>query len=335
MRHFIKRKLSNPIHAGWYVTTLGFSGFIFWASIFEVDQGIYAQGQIVVDQGKVSITAPINGQISELMVRPGSKVAEGDVLLQFDGSILYSKLSGIRESIAGSTMSIRSLEISLSEKMQQVTELEGQFESFTRLVETGFASKTYLMSLASQLSLARSELHQLTSTVEQSKARLRELASEELGVQNELDRLVVRSPIEGLVMNVSINSIKLNVTVGTQLLDVAPSNQGVIARVRIPPAYAIQVNVDDKVDLLFPTLPGSSMLRVSGVLFHVSGDQIVDDRTSEAYLEGYVRLVNQSDQAALGLRAGLPATVIVKAGSRTLMSYLTRPLRERLARGLH
>lgn len=327
-------RFKDPISRGWAITAIGFLGFIAWALLFELDQGVFGYGHLVANEGKVSVVSPATGLIVEIKKRPGDSVVSGEPVLIFDTQLLTSKLSGLKESINGIRSSVESLEVAFESRTNQVNELSRQVESFTKLSEIGFAAKTYVSSLTSQLSLARSELHELSSSIEQSKARLRELATDYEGVASEVSRLTVRAPIDGVVMNSAISATGVTATLGSHLLDIAPTDNSLIAKVRIPPAYATQVRVNLPVDVMFPTLPGSSTLRLTGVLFHLSGDQITDQRSSETYLEGYVRLANTSEQERLGLRAGLPTTVIVKTGRRTLMSYLTRPLMERVARGL-
>ena len=114
----------------------------------------------------------------------------------------------------------------------------------------------------------------------------------------------------------------------------SPDSERLVIEVKIPVDYATRAQSGMTVDVMFPTLPGSSTVRIKGVLDYLAPDRITDARTNQIYLEGRVSLSEQNDVEGLQLRAGLPATVLLNTGPRTLLSYITRPLTERIARGL-
>ena len=65
---------------------------------------------------------------------------------------------------------------------------------------------------------------------------------------------------------------------------------------------------------------------------YVSADKIEDSRNQQTYLETKIKIINEKNIE--GLRAGLPATVIIKTGAQTLLSYLVRPFTDRVSRGM-
>jgi hypothetical protein len=134
-------------------------------------------------------------------------------------------------------------------------------------------------------------------------------------------------------MNSSIKSPGLHVGSGALLLEIVPRGEDSIVEIRVPVYFATRVNTCMSVDVMFPTLPGSSMVRVYGQLIYLAADQITDPRTGEVYLEGRVKLGDRHQLEELNLRAGLPAAILINAGSRTLLRYMVRPFTERLAKG--
>ena len=67
---------------------------------------------------------------------------------------------------------------------------------------------------------------------------------------------------------------------------------------------------------------------ITGELVTLSADSLLDEITGTRYYEGKVALLPE-DMMLLGgneLVPGMPATVLIKTGNRTLMGYLTSPL---------
>jgi hypothetical protein len=153
-------------------------------------------------------------------------------------------------------------------------------------------------------------------------------------VRHEMAMSKIRSPATGKVMNTSIKSAGLNITAGTQIMEIVPDSERLQIDARIPVDYATRAQVGMPVDVIFPTLPGSSTVRIKGKLEYLSADRLTDSQTNQIYLEGRVSLDEQAAVHHLSLRAGLPASVMLNTGPQTLLSYITRPLTERMAKGM-
>jgi multidrug resistance efflux pump len=201
-------------------------------------------------------------------------------------------------------------------------------------VEAGFASASSLATIQTQLSLAQSETFELKSRIEQNDYRLRELKERMISMHHEMSLLKIHSPATGKVMNTMVKSAGVNITAGSPIMEIVPDSERLLIDVRVPVDYATSSQIGMTVDVMFPTLPGSSTLRIKGTLVYLSADRITDPRTNQMYLEGHVTLDDQSQMENLKLRAGLPATILINTGPRTLLSYVTRPLTERLSKGL-
>ena len=68
---------------------------------------------------------------------------------------------------------------------------------------------------------------------------------------------------------------------------------------------------------------------ITGELATISADSMLDEVTGNRYYEANV-VLSDDDLSLLGpykLVPGMPATVLVKTGTRTLLGYLTSPLR--------
>ncbi len=319
---------------GWLLIIFGFFAFLVWAALYPMDQGIPGSGFLISKAERIQVVAPSTGLVSKLARQAGDSVKQGDVLLEYDAKPLEANERSAKESMLGIEVSNASLNAALNARNIQVNALRSQFEASLKLVEAGFTSASALATTQSQLYLAESEALELRSRIEQNEYRLRELKERIEAMRHEKALLRILSPANGKVMNTSIKFPGVNITVGNQVMEIVPDSEHLLIDARIPVDYATRAHIGMPVDVMFPTLPGSSTARIKGKIEYLSADRITDARTSQVYLEGRVSLDDPLDATRLNLRAGLPATVLLKTGPRTLLSYITRPLTERLSKGL-
>lgn len=335
MNNFIQSPLKSALFQGWFVIAFGFIGFIYWAGTYPLEQGVPGSGFLIAETEKIAVISPMTGLVTRVEKRLGDKVKEGEVLLEFDPKSIESNERTTLESIRGIEVSNASLLRALQARKEQIEAIKLQFNSMEKLMESGFASPNMLANIKSQLALTQSESQEMQSRIEQNESRLRELRERIVAIRHEMSLQKIRAPANGRVMNTSLHRPGVNITAGSQIMEIAPESDRLVIDARLPVDYATRITSGMLVDVMFPTISGSSSSKFQGNLEYVSADRLMDARTNQAYLECRVSL--QSDDlrlADLGLRAGLPATIMVKTGPRTVLSYLTRPITERLARGM-
>jgi protease secretion system membrane fusion protein len=319
---------------GWFVIIFGVIGFFVWTAFYAIDQGIPGSGFLISKGERIQVNTPVTGLVTKLERHAGESVNKGDVLLELDTKSLEANERSVQESVRGIEISNVSLRSALLARNAQVSALKSQYDSSLKLVEAGFASASSLATIQTQLSLAQSETFELKSRIEQNDYRLRELKERMASMHHEMSLLKIHSPATGKVMNLMIKSTGVNIAAGSPILEIVPDSERLLIDVRVPLDYATSSQIGMTVDVMFPTLPGSSALRIKGTLVYLSADRITDPRTNQMYLEGHVELDDQTQIEHLKLRAGLPATILINTGPRTLLSYITRPLTERLNKGL-
>lgn len=319
---------------GWLVVIFGFLGFLVWSALYPIEQGIPGTGFLITKSEKVEVYSPSPGLVIKVNKQAGDSVSEGDLLVQFDTVTLQSNGRGIDQLINGVQVATYSMQSALSARQDQVAALRSQYESLLKLVEKGFSSPNALASIRAQLSLAESEALELQANIQQNESRLKELVEQKASILHEVTLKTVRSPIAGRVMNVSVKTSGVSIGAGSHILDIAPEGGQLLIDARVAADHANRLEMGMKVDVIFPTLPGSSMLRLTGSLEYLSADRITDPQTGQAYFEARVSLDELASVTRMGLRPGLPATVLFRGGPQTLLSYITRPFSERLARGL-
>lgn len=149
---------------------------------------------------------------------------------------------------------------------------------------------------------------------------------------DQLKRTVLTSPVHGVVRNVKVNTVGGVVTTGQPILEVAPMGGRILVEAKVKPR-----------DIGFVGIGQKAEVKLSGYDFNVYGglhgrvDFISPDAQGEADKgadAAYYRVVVVSERntlkknkgQALPLIPGMSATVDIRTGERSVLSYLVRPL---------
>jgi protease secretion system membrane fusion protein len=383
---------------GWLIIVFGFFGFIVWASLYPIDQGIPGAGFVIPKTEKIYISSPTNTLVSHVLKTSGSSVKPGELIMQLDAVPLEIEMKRLQESKRGLLTSIGALNLALTARNQQIASLknqrieikriidggfqsqknallaknehvkmiENQYAANLKLFEAGFLSRNALEKSKSelawsqsesydlgakneqivtnsvqnltatntQIALAESELQELMANLAQNQSRLKELDQQINAIDHELTLTKVVSPVMGTIMNLSVKSPGVSVTIGQPLLEIVPDSEDLVIEVKLPVDYADRIHKDMLVDVMFPTLAGSMTKQLKGRLDYISKDKISDQRSNEVFFEARVSLLDDAAIKKDTITLGLPATVLINTGPRTLMSYMLRPFKDRLSMGM-
>jgi membrane fusion protein, protease secretion system len=87
--------------------------------------------------------------------------------------------------------------------------------------------------------------------------------------------------------------------------------------------------------LMFTALNQAQTPTAQGEVLVVSPDRIVDERTGVPYYRMQTSIdMTEMPSDVMNLRHGMPVDVFVKTGERTLISYLLKPLSDRMRSGM-
>jgi len=328
-------RLSRSELHGWLIALFGLGGFLLWAATYPIQQGVYGSGFLISQTDKMPVVAHMTGLVSSMPKKLGDNVQKGDVLLEFDAGQLQAAERGLLQSRQGQIRIAGSLKQALQSKQEQLEALRVQYSASSKLVDAGFASATSLAAVKSQLSLAESEMLEMQARINQYESSVREIDERLASVKYELGLLRVISPVDGQIMNTGVKSPGMNVIVGSQIMEIAPQTREFWVDARIPVEMGDRISAGMPVNIMFPTLQGNQTPRVNGLLQYLSADRITDTRTGQVYLEARVSFMPDELKSIGSVRVGMPVSVIINTGPRTLLSYMLRPLNERLNRGLY
>ena len=156
------------------------------------------------------------------------------------------------------------------------------------------------------------------------------------GMEFEVNNAEVRARVSGTVMSLSVHTVGGVVSNGMPLMEIFPKDD--VLRIETPLATNLidKVKVDMEVSILFSALNQSTTPRINGRVVQVAADAATDSRQNANYFKLIVEVTPDGMQKLQHqeVKAGMPADVFIKTGERTFMSYLLKPLTDRMHRAL-
>jgi protease secretion system membrane fusion protein len=88
----------GPIRIGFWVLLLGFGGFLLWASIAPLDEGVSAPATVSIETKRRSIQHMNGGVVQTVLVKEGQMVKEGDVLMELGDAQVKANFESVRQN---------------------------------------------------------------------------------------------------------------------------------------------------------------------------------------------------------------------------------------------
>lgn len=86
---------------GLWVLLIGFGGFLLWASLAPLDEGVPAVGMVAIDTKRKAVQHLSGGIVEKVLVREGEEVKEGQLLLQLDSAVARANFESVRQRYLG------------------------------------------------------------------------------------------------------------------------------------------------------------------------------------------------------------------------------------------
>lgn len=274
---------------------------------------------------------------------------------------LENGISAIDESINGLELQVNGLETAISSRLLQRNYLSEQVESLKNLVNEGFVAKNRLLELQRNLAEVEGVFAEEIGRLEYNKRQVAEtklkrvqyLADFHKEVRQQLNDAVretnmlrdryssqnfdlglteVKAPVAGIVENLKISTPGGAIAPGMNMLEIVPSNDDLIVEGRIPTELIDKMHQGLEVDMTFPAFNQNTTPHIPGQVVTVSADRLIDQNTGHPYYAMRAKVSGNGVRLAakLKLRPGMPVEVFVKTGSRTMMSYMFKPILDRI-----
>ena len=91
----------RPGRIGLWVLAAGFGGFLVWAALAPLDEGVPAAGMVAIDTKRKVVQHLSGGIVQEVLVREGDDVQEGQLLIRLDSAVARANHESVRQRYLG------------------------------------------------------------------------------------------------------------------------------------------------------------------------------------------------------------------------------------------
>lgn len=144
----------------------------------------------------------------------------------------------------------------------------------------------------------------------------------------------IRAPISGTIVGLKVFTVGGVIKGGDLLMEVVPDGSELIIEAQVQPQYIDKVRNGLTAYTRFTAFNMNTTPVVDGTVILVAPDKTRSPDGKEEFYLSHIKTTPGAMQRLGGLeiQPGMPVEVVVKTGERTFMSYLTKPLTDRLAR---
>jgi protease secretion system membrane fusion protein len=274
---------------------------------------------------------------------------------------LQADLAAMQASLAGLNSHMQALEESRASKLQQQKSLAVQLEGMRELARDGYVPRNRYLEvdrMHAQIvgaiaedtgNLARLR-HQVSETQQRIAQRQDEyqkevrtqlaeasrdaetLESRSTATDFDLANTEIKAPMSGKVVGLAVFTDRGVLSPGFKLMDIVPQEETLYIEAQVPVHLIDKVKPALSVELMFTAFNQNRTPHVQGLVDMVSADRLVDEKNGFPYytLHAHVTPEGMRKLGQLQVRPGMPVEVLVKTGERTLLSYLLKPLLDRM-----
>jgi protease secretion system membrane fusion protein len=89
------------VRKGLWVLGLGFGGFLLWAGMAPLDEGVPTAGTVAIDTKRKTVQHLSGGIVKEVLVREGDQVKADQILMRLDEAVSKANFESIRQRYVG------------------------------------------------------------------------------------------------------------------------------------------------------------------------------------------------------------------------------------------
>ncbi|MPS97234.1 MAG: HlyD family type I secretion periplasmic adaptor subunit [Pseudomonas sp.] len=204
-----------------------------------------------------------------------------------------------RGEVDATALAIPRAEAAVKEIQSKIEETRGKFRS----------------DALTQLNEARTELNKATATTK--------------ALDDRVNRTVVTSPVRGIVKQLLVNTIGGVIQPGSDIMEVVPLDDSLVIEAKILPKDIAFLHPGQEAMVKFTAYDFTIYGGLEAKLEQIGADTILDEDKKTTYYPIRLRTERShlgSDDNPLLIIPGMVATVDIKTGKKTIMSYLLKPI---------
>lgn len=155
------------------------------------------------------------------------------------------------------------------------------------------------------------------------------LSQEHHSLDDQMSRTQIFSPVSGTIKKIYVNTIGEVVQAGTALFEIVPSDEKMIAEVKIVPEEIAYLKIGQDAEMKFSAYDFNIYGGIKAKISYISADTILDPQDGKYYY--IVRLTMDKDylgskEKPLYAKIGMVADVDIIHGKKSVMDYILKPI---------
>jgi HlyD family secretion protein len=304
----------------------------------------------------------------ELAARAGDDavrtlLASEDTLFTARASARQSQRELLQSRIAQLTEEISGLETQVASRAKQLELIQGELGGVQDLYDKRLVPLARLTTLQREAARIDGERGQLASSIAETKSKIgeaelqiirldqdfrtdvvkelgdaqgkeSELVERAVAARDLLDRIEIRAPTSGIIHQLAAHTIGGVIRPGDAIMEIVPDTEDLQIEARLQPQDIDQVRTGQKAFVRFSAFNQRTTPQLTGSVSYVSADTSHDQQTNASYFTVRIVLPDEERHRLAGqqLVPGMPAEVFMQTGSRTMMSYLFKPIADQMRR---
>ncbi len=335
----------NPPKASFLIiryTLILFVIAIIWACLSPIDEITRAEGKIIPSSNVQVIQNLEGGIVNDIPVKIGQIVHKDDIVMKLDETRFASSadeskagISVLQEQVNQRAQEIAEKRSRLSQLQQSYAYINKELQMSKPLLAQGVVSEVEILRLQRQVSDLRGEMDanrlaipRLESQLAEAKAKLEGASASSMAAKDRLDRTTIRSPVDGIVKTININTVGGVIQPGMNVMEIVPVEDKLLVEARVRPSDVGFLKVGQPAMVKISAYDFSIYGGLEAEVENISADSITNDKGESFYLVRVRTKKNYlgSDDKPLPIIPGMMASASIKTGSKSLMTYLLKPI---------
>ena len=315
-------------------------------------------------EGAETVRWPSGDQVDDLQ-RYREVISEQQALFLKRRNSLTGEVEILSRRVEQLDSRIRGLRESRMTQERLLASFETELSSLNELLDEGFVDETRVRDLERRVVELRGRVQQIASDIQSAEiqkgetelqilqrraifdadvqTQLANLQAQRVQLeeqfrvaQDRLSRSEIRAPSEGVVLSIEITT-EGGVIPGSQpFMTIVPDDDALVVEAQIQPVDRDRVEPGQAAEVQFSAFDAKSLPKIYGDLISISPDALQDRNTGLSYYKAVLVLSDQelTKLAGRDLVPGMPVTVLIQTGERTLWSYLTDPITSAMSRAM-
>jgi HlyD family secretion protein len=220
----------------------------------------------------------------------------------------------------------------LTELQRESARLDG--EAGQLIAQTAEASGKISETELAIIQIDRDLSSEVAKETREIDGKIGEFIERKVTAEDQLKRVDIRAPQDGMVFQSSVHTVGGVITAGDVIMLIVPDADQLSVESKVAPQDIDQIQIGQDALLRFSALNQRTTPEIFGKVTRIAADATTDQRTGQTFYT--IRIgMPPSEIVKLGevrLLPGMPVEAFVQTGERTMISYLTKPLRDQLMR---